>query len=119
MQELTSQTKINQDTYKKLADFPTLSEDLAAVISKPPFPFDYQPDTIEVFFDEIPVYTWMNGETVLDIPISQDSVPDAVEIGIDGELGFVILGDQIILNRIKNLALHDELLRAYASNRSR
>lgn len=119
MQELTSQTKINQDTYKKLANFPNLAEDLAAVISKPPFPFDYQPETIEVFFDEIPVYTWMNGETVLDVPVSQDTEPDAVEIGIDGELGFVIFGDQIILNRIKNLAIHDELLRAYASNRSR
>ncbi len=26
---------------------------------------------------------------------------DSVEIGIDGELGFVILGNQLILNRIK------------------
>jgi hypothetical protein len=118
MQELPSQTKINYDTYKRLANFPTLAEDLAAVISKPPFPYGYQPETIEIFFDEIPVYTWMNGETVLDVPVDQNTEPDAVEIGIDGELGFVILGDQLILNRIKNLALYDELMRAYASNRS-
>lgn len=119
MQELLSQSKINHDTYKKLANFPTLAEDLAAVSSKPPFPSGYQPESIEIFFDEIPVYTWMNGETVLDVPVSQDIEPDAIEIGVDGELGFVILGDQLILNRIKNLAIHDELMRAYASNRSR
>lgn len=118
MQELPSQTKIDHDTYKRLADFPTLAEDLVAVIFKPPFPSHYQPDTIEIFFDEIPVYTWMNGEIVLDVPVSQDVEPDAVEIGIDGELGFVILGDQLILNRIKSLALYDELMRAYASSRS-
>lgn len=118
MQDLLSQTKINHDTYKRLADFPTLAEDLAVVISKPPFPSGYQPETIEVFFDEIPVYTWMNGETVLDVPVSQDIEPDAIEIGIDGELGFVILGNQLILNRIKSLAIHDELMRAYASNRA-
>lgn len=119
MHELPSQTKINHDTYKKLADFPTLVEDLAAVISKPPFPCGYQPETIEILFDEIPVYTWTNGETVLDVAVDQDTEPDAVEIGIDGELGFVILGEQLILNRIKNLALYDELMKAYASNSNR
>lgn len=117
MYELPTE-QINHDTYKRLADFPTLAEDLAAVISKPPFPANYQPETIEIFFDEIPVYTWMNGETVLDVPVSQDTEPNAIEIGIDGELGFVILGDQLILNRIKNLALYDELMKSYASNRS-
>ncbi len=48
MQELPSQTKINHDTYKMLDNFPTLAEDLAVVISKPPFPSGYQPETIEV-----------------------------------------------------------------------
>lgn len=119
MQELPTYPKITHDAYRRLADFPTLAEDLAAVISKPPFPINYQPETIEIFFDEIPVYTWMNGETVLDVTVSQDTEPDAVEIGIDGELGFVILGDQLILNRIKNLALYDDLMRSYATNRTR
>lgn len=119
MQELPTYPKITHDAYRRLADFPTLAEDLAAVISSPPFPINYQPETIEIFFDEIPVYTWMHGETVLDVPVSQDTEPDAVEIGIDGELGFVILGDQLILNRIKNLALYDDLMRSYATNRTR
>jgi hypothetical protein len=107
---------MTQKAYERLANFPTLAEDLALAISEPPFPSNYQPKVIEVFFDEFPVYTWENGETVFILLVPKDSNPEAVEIAIDGELALVILGTEVILNRLDNLAILNSLKSSYAKN---
>ncbi len=116
MQKLSKYPQMTQNAYERLANFPTLGEDLALAISKPPFPGNYQPKVIEVFFDEFPVYTWENGETVFSLLVPKDSNPEAVEIAIDGELALVILGTEVILNRLDNLAILDSLKSSYAKD---
>ncbi len=116
MQKLSKYPQMTQEAYERLANFPTLAEDLALAISKPPFPGHYQPKVIEVFFDEFPVYTWENGETVFSLLVPKNSNPEAVEIAIDGELALVILGTEVILNRLDILATLDSLKSSYAKD---
>lgn len=87
--------------------FPSLALALSSARSKLPFPSDYTPEVVEIFFDEFPVYAWSNGVTTLELTVADSLEPFVIEIAIDGELAFVLIDNQIVLNRLNSLAFSD------------
>lgn len=99
----------------KLASYPNLQENLTLDFYKEPLPANYNPETVEVMFDEFPVYCWADGREVLHLDLPVDTVPQLIEWAFDGELVYVTLDNQPILNRLENVASLQQLRGNYAS----
>lgn len=100
---------------EKLASYPNLQENLTIDFYKEPLPANYTPETVEVMFDELPVYYWAAGREVLHLELPADTVPRVIEWVFDGELVYVTLNNQPILNRLENVATLQQLRGTYAS----
>lgn len=76
----------------------------------PQLPQNYAPRLIEVFFDTSHVYTWYKGQVTFEASLSPIYSPQLIEIVIDGELAFVLLGKDVLLSRVNNLSIINTLL---------
>lgn len=100
---------------KELAPYPNLLDALAEVFNKPALPSDYTPETIEICFDELPVYCWANGREVMNLKLPEDTQPRLIEWAFDGELVYVTLDGQPILSRLQNVATLQQLRSNYVT----
>lgn len=82
-----------------------LTRDLCQARSLPKLPPDYAPKIIEIFFDGKPVQTWHLGNITAEIQLHESYSPQAIEIAIDGELAFLLIGNEPVFNRIQNLSI--------------
>ncbi|PSB41589.1 hypothetical protein C7B80_30185 [Cyanosarcina cf. burmensis CCALA 770] len=80
-----------------------LNRDLSQARSLPKLSADYEPKIIEIFFDGKPVQTWHLGSITAEIQLPESYSPQAIEIAIDGELAFLLVGNELVFNRIQNL----------------
>ncbi|HEY9828003.1 MAG TPA: hypothetical protein V6D19_21405 [Stenomitos sp.] len=100
-------TKLSPDNQAILLRHPGAIENLTQFIDSPPFPGNTLIDTFELFADEIPVYAEVDGEVTLAVEAPEGDIQvEICEMAINGELAMVKVGDQIVLNRIDEIAKH-------------
>ncbi len=109
------QTALPPELTKRLAAYPNVLDALSQDFDKDSLPPDYIPKTIEIMFDELPVYCWDDGREVLHLEVPADPAPQVMEWAFDGELVYVALEGQPILNRLQNVANLHQLRNSYAS----
>jgi hypothetical protein len=76
-------------------------------IDLPPLPSDYCAKTIDVLFEGIPVYCWVEGDITLHLNLSEDLQPRSIELAFDDAPVLVLVGDEVVINRLENLSLED------------
>lgn len=87
---------------KKLKDYPAIAHSMASVYDKPSLPTGYQPQFIEVFCDQKLALQWARGYITHEIHVPESYTPKTIEWAIDGELVWVLVEGETLLNRLKN-----------------
>ncbi len=91
-----------QHVAEKLADFPAIVASLEPVYNKPSLPTGYVPKLIEVFCDQKLALQWVTDYVTHEIFVPEDYVPKTIEWAIDGELVWVLVRGETLLNRLEN-----------------
>jgi hypothetical protein len=100
-----------QEILHQLTKYPNLAKDLLKDIDKPPFSIYYQPETIEIFTEELPLFKWYQGEVKMALSIDPNYPPETIEVVVDGEEALVIVNNKIYLDRIS----HTQILECIGS----
>jgi hypothetical protein len=87
---------------EKLKDYRALAHSMELVYAKPSLPTGYQPKLIEVFCDQQLALQWTDGYITHAIRVPQSYTPKTIEWAIDGELAWVLIEGETLLNRLEN-----------------
>jgi phosphoenolpyruvate synthase/pyruvate phosphate dikinase len=95
-------TKLPQSIAKKLEAYPAIAKSLEPVYDKPSLPTGYQPKLIEVFCDQQLALQWANGYLTHQIYVHENYKPKTIEWAIDGEMAWVLVEGETLLDRLEN-----------------
>ncbi|WP_013320630.1 hypothetical protein [Gloeothece verrucosa] len=91
-----------QSLAEKLKLYPAIALAIEPVYHKPSLPTGYQPKLIEVFCDQKLALQWANGYITHEIYVPETYTPKTIEWAIDGELAWVLVEGETLLNRLEN-----------------
>jgi hypothetical protein len=94
--------KLPPTVSEKLKPYPAIATSLEPVYSKPSLPTGYQPKLIEIFCDQKLALQWANGAVTHELQVPATYSPKTIEWAIDGELAFVLIEGEILLDRLQN-----------------
>jgi hypothetical protein len=95
-------TAIPQYILDKLKDYPLILQSLEPVYGKPSLPTGYVPKLIEVFCDQKLAVQWASGYLTHQIYVPESYDPKTIEWAIDGEMAWVFVEGETLLNRLEN-----------------
>lgn len=87
-----------------LIRYPVLREQVIEALEQPAFPFSYQPDLIEIFDQQGLLAGQVNGY-VYTVTLPPNHVSNFLAWYLDGELAFLSIGSQTIVNRFSLLSI--------------
>ena len=87
---------------QKLKDYPAIAQSLVPVYGKPSLPTGYKPKLIEVFCDQKLALQWADGYLTHQIYVPESYDPKTIEWAIDGEMAWVLVEGETLLNRLEN-----------------
>jgi hypothetical protein len=87
-----------------LIRYPYWREKVSQALKQPSFPFDYQPNVIEIF-DQQGLLAGRINDHVYTITLPSFHVPKFLAWYLDGELAFFSVGSDVILNRLTSLSV--------------
>ena len=93
---------IPQTISEKLKDYPAIAYSLEPVYDRPSLPTGYQPKLIEVFCDQKLALQWADGYITHEIQVPESYTPKTIEWAIDGEIAWVLVDGETLLNRLEN-----------------
>ncbi|ACK72269.1 hypothetical protein PCC7424_3890 [Gloeothece citriformis PCC 7424] len=91
-----------QTIAQKLQSYPAIALALEPVYDKSSLPEGYQPKLIEVFCDQTLALQWADGYITYEITVPESYTPKTIEWAIDGELTWVLVEGETLLNRLEN-----------------
>lgn len=91
-----------QTITEKLEPYPTILPAIEAVYGKPSLPSGYQPKLVEIFCDQKLAVQWVSGNVTHETFVPESYRPKTIEWAIDGELVFVLVEGETLLNRLEN-----------------
>jgi len=83
-----------------LRDFPALAEEAIQAAALPSMPCDYNPRSLEFFFEDVSVLLKTDGVIVHQLFFDPDYVPAVITLYGDQELLLVKVGQDILVNRL-------------------
>ncbi len=83
-----------------LSDFPALAEETTHAAALPSMPCDYNPSSLEFFFEDVSVLLKRDGALVHQLFFPPNYVPTVIALYGDEELLLVKVGDDILVNRL-------------------
>jgi len=86
----------------KLTKYPAILASLEPVYDKPSLPTGYQPKVVDIFCDQRHALQWVSGYLTHIIDVDTSYSPTTIEWAIDGEIVYVLLGNEIIFSRLEN-----------------
>jgi hypothetical protein len=95
---------LSSDSVEVLIRYPALREQVIQALEQQPLPFSYQPDLIEIFDQQGLLAGQVNGY-VYTVTLSPLHVSRFLAWYLDGELAFLSVGSQVIVNRLTLLSI--------------
>lgn len=95
---------LSEQAISILAKEPEIVTDLEKARAEPPFRADYIPDVIEVLFDDVVHIRMEYGRVVLERQCDANYKPPFVEYVLDGQSGFFAVGNEIVVDRMSQIA---------------
>lgn len=96
--------KFSPETVDVLIRYPRLREQVFKAREQPPFPFDYQPNVIEVF-DQQGLLAGRINDHVYTTTVPSLHSSKFLAWYLDGELAFFSVGSDVVLNRLTSLSV--------------
>ncbi len=81
-----------------------IAASLIEAATLPPFLPSYRPAEVELLLDDLPYIRTIHGEPVYIRPCQEDLNPRFWELKLDGTTALFVIGNEVIINRIENLA---------------
>lgn len=83
-----------------LRDVPALAAEAIQAAALPPLPCDYNPQSLECFFEDVSVLLKKAGVIVHQLAFEPDYVPAVITLYGDQELLLVKAGHDVLVNRL-------------------
>jgi hypothetical protein len=93
-------TQIPHAVSNLLHHFPAIAKEIIEAKKLPAKPVDYQPVTVEIYFDDVLAVKQINGVIQHELPVPANYVPDVITLYGDDELLLVQADRQILFNRL-------------------
>ena len=89
---------------------PEIAADLAIERQKPPFPAGYQPELIEILYDDVVYVRSERGQITYLRDCARNYIPPFMEIRFDGQMAMFVIQGEMVVDRTEQMAALDELL---------
>jgi len=100
MVQVLKHSKSSTEIAAALRDFPALAEEAIQAAALPPLPCDYNPQSLECFFEDVSVLLKKGEVIVHQLSFELDYVPTVITLYGDEELLLVKAGHDILVNRL-------------------
>lgn len=95
---------LSESAISILSKEPEIVSDLESTRTLPPFAEDYEPELVEVLFDDVVHIRREYGKVVYELKCPVDYQPPFVEYVFDGSTGLFMVGAEIVVNRMSQMA---------------